>query len=581
MPDLEAAAYPSPSAAVIPRRRRRWERAEWMQAFLLLLLLLAMTVLIALPLAALFRQAFLTPEGEFAGLAYFQAYLESSALLQSLSNTGFISLMTTAIAVPLAFLLAYALTRTDIRGKSFYKAAALLPLFAPTMMHGIGLVYLFGHQGAISTGLFGWLPFELRIPLYGKTGIIIAEVIYTFPQAFLILSAALAISDYRLYEASETLGAGKLRRLLTVTLPSVKYGLISAVIVCATLSFTDFGAPKVVGGQYNVLATDMFKQVIGQQNMALGAVVSIVLSLPAVAAFIIDRIAARRQQAYVTSRSTPYAVRPGRPRNALAHSYASLIALAMLLLLGAVVMASLVKAWPYNLSLTTAKYIFADAAAGGLAPFRNSVRMAAWTALAGTFITFAAAYMIEHVRILRTVRQASYFLAIVPLALPGLAIGLAYIFFFNDPANPLHVLYGTMAVLVLANVAHFYSVPFMTATTSLKMMDKEFAHVSASLSVSWPRFFFRIALPLSLPAILEMLVYFFVNAMVTVSAVIFLYGADLKLASVAIVSMDDAGDTAKAAAMSVLIVAANLLARLAYEAVSALLRKRTAGWRSR
>ncbi|MBB3110681.1 iron(III) transport system permease protein [Paenibacillus phyllosphaerae] len=563
------------------KRRFRWGRAEWIQAISLLLLLLVMMMLIVLPLLALFRQAFVNMDGSFAGLTFFRTYLESPALLQSMRNTVFVSFMTTIIAVPLAFLLAYALARTNIRGKSLYKAAALLPLFAPTMMHGIGLVYLFGHQGIISTGFFGWLPFEMRIPLYGKIGIIISEVIYTFPQAFLILSAALSISDYRLYEAAETLGAGKLRKLVTVTLPSIKYGLISAVIVCATLSFTDFGAPKVVGGQYNVLATDMFKQVIGQQNMALGAVVSIMLSIPAVVAFIIDRVITRKQQAYITSRSTPYMVKPSRIRDAWAHGYASFVALAMLLLLGAVVIASLIKVWPYNLTFTLSKYNFTDAAAGGLAPFWNSVKMALWTALAGTCLTFMSAYLIEHMRVLRAVRQASYFLSIIPLALPGLAIGLAYIFFFNDPANPLHPIYGTMVILVLANVAHFYSVPFMTATTSLKMMDREFSSVSASMNVSWLRFFTRITVPLSLPAILEMAVYFFVNAMVTVSAVIFLYGADLKLASVAIVSMDDAGDTAKAAAMSVLIVGANLLVRLAYEGLSAVIRKKTSAWRTR
>ncbi|WP_258386094.1 putative 2-aminoethylphosphonate ABC transporter permease subunit [Paenibacillus spongiae] len=565
----------------LARFRRTWGTAEWIQAAALLAMLISLAVLIILPLIAIFKQAFLTVDGSYAGLAYFRAYLESPALLQSLQNTVFVSFMTTVIAVPLAFLLAYALARTDIRGKSLYKAAALLPLFAPTMMHGIGLTYLFGHQGLISTGFFGWLPFEMRIPLYGPVGIIISEVIYTFPQAFLILSAALSISDYRLYEAAETLGASKWKKLFTVTLPSVKYALMSAIIVCATLSFTDFGAPKVVGGQFNVLATDIFKQVVGQQNMALGAVVSIVLTLPAVVAFIIDRVVTRRQQAYVTSRSTPYIVRPHRTRNVMAHTYAGMIALAMLVLLAAVVTASLVKVWPYQMTLSWDNYKFTDSAAGGFAPFWNSLRMAALTAVIGTLVTFIFAYLIEHIRILPFLRQTGYFLSIVPLALPGLVIGLAYIFFFNDPGNPLNVIYGTMSILVLANIAHFYSVPFMTATTSLKMMDKEFENVSLSMNVSRIRSFMRITLPLSLPAIMEMAIYFFINAMVTVSAVIFLYGADLKPASIAIVSMDDAGDTAQAAAMSVLIIFTNLIVRLLYEAYSARIRRKTAAWRER
>ena len=212
--------------------------------------------------------------------------------------------------------------------------------------------------------------------------------------------------------------------------------------------------------------------------------------------------------------------------------------------------------WPYNLSLTLEHYRFDDAAAGGLAPFWNSIRMSALTAAAGTAAAFLAAYLIERVRVWRGLRQTAYFLSILPLALPGMVIGLAYIFFFNHPGNPLHGLYGTMAILVLAGVVHFFSVPFMTASASLKMMDAEFETVSTSMNVSWLRTFLRITVPLSLPAILEMAVYFFVQAMVTVSAVIFLYGPELKLASIAIVSMDDAGDTNKAAAMAVLIIRA-------------------------
>lgn len=545
----------------------------------LILLLALLAAGLVLPLLFMFRQAFLSPDGSYAGLRYFRAYLESPALLESLRHTVSISVMTTVIAVPLAFLLAYALARSAIRGKALFKAIALLPLFAPTMMHGIGLTYLFGNQGFVTTGLFGLLPFELRIPLYGPVGIIISEVVYTFPQAFLILSAALSVSDYRLYEAAETMGAGRARQLLTVTLPSVKYALAGAVTVCFSLSFTDFGAPKVVGGSYNVLATDIFKQVVGQQNMALGAVVSLVLCVPAVLAFIVDRVVSRKQQAYVTSRSTAYRIRPGRLRDAAAYIYACLAALAIAALLAAVVLASLIKVWPYNLTLTLSHFNFADAAAGGMAPFWNSVRMSLLTAVIGTAAAFMAAYLIERISLWRGLRQAAYFLSVLPLALPGMVIGLAYIFFFNHPGNPLHALYGTMAILVLSGVMHFFSVPFMTASASLKMTDKEFETASLSMNAGWLRTFLRITVPLSLPAILEMAVYFFVQAMVTVSAVIFLYGPQLKLASIAVVSMDDAGDTDMAAAMSVLILGMNVAVRLGYEALSCRLRRRTVAWR--
>ncbi|MGG1635023.1 putative 2-aminoethylphosphonate ABC transporter permease subunit [Paenibacillus sp. NRS-1760] len=548
---------------------------------LLVLVLLTLITVIVLPLFAMFKQAFMDSDRNLVGFTHFSSYLQSRSLIQSMLNTITVSTATTAIAVPLAFGLAFVLTRTNIKGKSFFKALAMLPLFAPTMMHGLALTYLFGHQGLISTGLFGLLPFEWRIPLYGKVGIIISEVIYTFPQAFLILCAGLAVSDYRLYEAAESMGASSLRKMFTVTLPSVKYALLSAVVICFTLSFTDFGAPKVVGGQYNVLATDIFKQVVGQQNMSMGAVVGIVLTIPAILAFIVDRIVTRKQQAYVTSKSVPYSVKNNRLRNVWAYTYAIVLSAMILLLMGAVLLASLVKKWPYDMSLTWSNFDFSNAAAGGFDPFWNSIEMAAWTAVIGTIITFLFAYLIENGRVYRPIRQAAYFLSILPLALPGLVIGLSFIYFFNHPSNPFHFIYGTMIILVLANVVHFYSVPFMTATATLKMLDKEFDNVSESMNVSKLRTFYRITVPLSLPAILEMAVYFFVNAMVTVSALVFLYASDLRIASVSIVSMDDAGDTAAAAAMSVLVVLLNVVVRFLYEAGTARLRRKMSAWQKR
>jgi iron(III) transport system permease protein len=561
-------------------KRSRLE-SNWLMKLMLIVLLLALITVIVLPLLSMFKQAFVDSKGNLVGLTNFATYLQSRSLIQSMLNTVTVSAATTAIAVPLAFGLAYVLTRTNIKGKSFFKALAMLPLFAPTMMHGIALTYLFGHQGLISTGLFGLLPFEWRIPLYGSTGIIISEVIYTFPQAFLILCAGLAISDYRLYEAADSMGASGLRKMVTITLPSVKYALLSAVVICFTLSFTDFGAPKVVGGQFNVLATDIFKQVVGQQNMSMGAVVGIVLTIPAIIAFVVDRIVTRKQQAYVTSKSVPYSVKPNRLRNVWAYAYAIILSALILLLMGAVILASVVKKWPYDMSFTWSNFDFSNAAAGGFDPFWNSIEMAAWTAVIGTIVTFMFAYLIENGRVYRPVRQAAYFLSILPLALPGLVIGLSYIYFFNHPANPFHFVYGTMIILVLANVVHFYSVPFMTATATLKMLDKEFDNVSESMNVSKMRTFTRITVPLSLPAILEMAVYFFVNAMVTVSALVFLYASDLRLSSVSIVSMDDAGDTAAAAAMSVLVVLLNIAVRFLYEAGTSRLRRKMSAWQKR
>src|SRR5437763_9016936 len=132
----------------------------------------------------------------------------------------------------------------------------------------------------------------------------------------MILLASLSLADARLYDAADALGTPGWRRFWTVTLPGARYGLISAAMVVFTMAVSEFGVPKVIGGNYNVLAIDIYKQVVGQQNFQMGAVVGLLLLVPAVLAFLIDIVVRRRQQALLTARSVPYAPRPSRGRDA-------------------------------------------------------------------------------------------------------------------------------------------------------------------------------------------------------------------------------------------------------------------------
>ncbi|EJR03105.1 MULTISPECIES: putative 2-aminoethylphosphonate ABC transporter permease subunit [Bacillus cereus group] len=569
--------------------KRRIGKEEWIQRLLIIGMLLSFLIMLVLPLLQLFTQAFYDKDGAFVGVANFSKYFTTPTLVQSLQNTIWISGATTIISVTLAFAYAYAIARTNVFGKRVFQYIALLPLFAPTMMHGIALTYLFGNQGLITKGMFGLFE-GIQIPLYGPVGIVIAEVMYTFPQAFLILLIALQGSDYRLYEASNMLGASKVKQFLTVTLPSVKYGLISAMFVVFTLSFTDFGAPKIVGGQYNVLATDVYKQVIGQQNMSMGATVGMILLIPAIFAFAVDRITQRKQANLLSSKAVPYRIINNKKRDVISFVYCSVVTFMIILLFVAVGIAASVKVWPYNMSFTLEHFNFSSLTGDGIEAFKNSVIVSAITAVIGAILTFVFAYAIEKIEQLHVFRKVGYFFSIVPLAIPGLVLGLGYVFFFSQPTiqilglsvtNPFHSLYGTIAVLILVNIIHFYSVTFVTATTALKKLDREFELVSQSMSVPFYKTFFRVTVPMCLPAILEMVMYYFVNSMVTVSAVVFLYAADFKLAAVSIVNMDDAGNVAPAAAMSVLIVVTNIVVRVVYEWGTKALRNRTSQWQKR
>jgi iron(III) transport system permease protein len=559
------------------------------QRLLLLFAVAWMLVLLVLPLLEVVIRSMQDGQGAFVGLANFANYLTNPTLARSFHNSLTVAAFATVIALLLAFPYAYALTRSAMRGKTILRYLAMAPLFAPTMMHGIGLVYLFGRQGLFTNGFFGLLP-AVDIHLYGPVGIVIAEVVYIFPQLVLLLMVSLSLADQRLYEAATSLGAGRLRQLVTVTLPSIKYGLVSAVFVGFILSFTDFGAPKVVGGDYGVLAVDIYKQVVGQQNLTMGAAISILLLLPAVFAFVVDRLMQRRQRATLVPGAVPYRVVPDRWRDSLLLCFCAIVCTGIIVLMGTVFFAAMVNRWPYDLSASLRHFSFTGVAGLGLEPLGNSVIVATATAIVGTALSFGCAYLVEKLRVWPSLRRGIYLASTVPLAVPGMVIGLAYIFFFNRPefsvpltdltiANPLRGLYGTVHILILANIVHFYSVPFITSTAILKQLDKEYELVGDSLSVRRWRTFGAVTVPLSMGAILESGMFLFVNAMTTISAVVFLYSPDWKLASVAIVSMDDAGDFASAAAMSALIVLVNIAARSVYELAVRATEKRSQRWK--
>jgi iron(III) transport system permease protein len=548
----------------------------------LLLLCVALIACLTAPLAAILVRALQDSEGIFVGLANFATYFAQGSFANSIGTTLQFALLTTGITVPLAFLFAFAIQRSCIPAKSLWRNIAMIPILAPSLLAAISFIYLFGNQGVFKFVL-GWFGIET---IYGLPGMVLAMSFSSFPHAVMILLAALALSDARLYEAADSLGTSELRKFMTITLPGARYGLISAAMVVFTMTVSEFGVPKVIGGNTSVLAIDIYKQVIGQQNFQLGAVVGLILLVPALAAFMIDHVVRGRQKALLSARSVPYAPAPSRLRDTLMLVFVVLMSALLLLIVGMAVLGSLVKVWPYNMSLTLDHYTYGFEQAGVEDAYGNSLRMAAWCALVGAAVTFAGAYALEKTSRDKTrgfdwLRPLIHLQALMPMAVPGMVLGIGYILFFNDPDNPLNFLYGTMTILVLSTVFHFYSSSHLTAVTALKALDNEFESVSASLKVPFYRTFWRVTVPVCLPSIIDISRYYFVNAMTTISAVVFLYSPRTTLASISILHMEEAGAMGSAAAMATLIVATSA----AVSALSFLLEwwlvRRTQGWRHR
>ncbi len=550
-----------------------YREQQWLNLLLTVGLLFLLITLLG-PLYALFSRSLMNPQGEFVGLSNFSAYIASGGITHAALNSLFIASISTVLVLLLSFMAAYALTRTRLPGSQWIRLILTIPILAPSLLPAISLIYLFGNQGIAKSMLLGHT-------IYGPIGIILGSVFWTFPHALMILCTALAHADARQYEAAESLKSSPWRTFWSVTLPSARYGLVSASFVVFTLVITDFGVPKIIGGQFNVLATDIYKQVIGQQRFEMGAVVGVILLLPALLAFAADLWVRKKQVANLNVRSVPYQAPRSWQRSLFGVACIAPSTLFILAILVMAIFASLFTYWPYNLQLTLANYQFTRFDSNGWQPYRNSLLMALATMLIGTVVIFFNAWLQERTSPPPWLTKAYQLVALLPMAVPGLVLGIAYIFFFNHPSNPLQAFYGGLMIMVLSSVVHFYSVAHLTAVTALKQLDREFEAVGDSLKSSRLNLLQRLILPLSLPAILDIALYLFVNAMTTVSAVVFLYGPHSRLASVVVMSMEEAGGTAPAAAMALVIFATCVAAKALHALLHYWLTFSTSRWRQR
>jgi iron(III) transport system permease protein len=308
-------------------------------------------------------------------------------------------------------------------------------------------------------------------------------------------------------------------------------------------------------------------------------VVAVFLLVPALLTFIVDRLVQRKQTSMLTARAVPYAPKPSRGFDLAMTAYCVLVTALMLAVLGMAVFASFVKFWPYDLSFSLRHYAFGLVDAEVDTAFFNSLRLALATAIGGTALVFMGSYLLEKTRGVDWLRPLVQLLALLPMAVPGLVLGLGYIMFFNHPQNPLNFLYQTMAILAISTVVHYYTSGHLTAVTALKALDDEYEAVSASLKVPFYKTFWRVTVPVCLPAILEIARYYFVVSISTLSCVVFLYAPHTILAAVAIMNMDEAGDIGPASALGTLTVLASALVCFLYALISGVLLSKSQRWR--
>lgn len=473
----------------------------------------------------------------------FYRYFTTAYTVNALWHSLYVSVVTTVIVTVVTFFFAYAMTRTTIRGKTIFRSIIMMPLIAPSIMQALALIYLFGRNGLITAHLL-----ETDWNIYGATGIIVSEVLYCLPHSFVILFTTLSAVDIRLDEAAESLGASPLKVFWRVTLPSAKYGILSAAALTFNLTITDFGNPVVIGGNYNVLATEIYSQVTNLYRFDLGATISIILLVPSLAAFMLNYYISRRTFSMISGAAQPV-IPPSRRLKKISFTvYNSLISSCIVLVFLIVILGSFVKVWPYDWSLTLDHFSFPSI--GGYSAIWTSFWISIIVGIVGSFVTLLASYMMETRR--PFFKQTLYFFSVMPAAIPGLVMGLGYVLAFN---KPYFSFYGTAWIIVINIVICNFTLGVLSSISNLRNIDPSIEEASISLGGDTIRTFFKIIFPLSRVAFVQNFTYFFMRSMTTISAVIFLVSATVHLAAIEIIMLDNDGWTASANAMCTVIIA--------------------------
>ncbi len=509
---------------VVPSAARRWVAQDlWVGRGVGAVLLAAFCVFVLYPLGEVVARSF-WKAGAFTWDHYAE-FLREPKLFQTLWNTLVVCVVSTVLTVCLAFGYAYVLTRTTLWGRSVLWTVGLLPLIAPSFVQALGLIFLFGRNGLVTRTLLG-----LDWSVYGPVGIVLGEVFYCFPHALLVLYTGLSGVDASLYEAAQSLGARGWRIFWWVTLPTVRYAVAGAAFLVFNLVITDFGTPVVVGGDYRVLATEIYTQVFGLQRFGMASVVSVVLLVPAVGSFLLDGYFRRKAAATLGGHSRPF-LQPTRGWGRLAAGgFAWGWAGFVLLVYGTLAVASVVRVWGYDWRLTLAHYRFD--ALGVREAFPTGLKLSGVAALAGAGLSVVVAYVVHRLRPWGS--RLLYALALLPAAVPGTVMGLGFV--------------------VLSYVFRFVTLGALAATAALQQVDRSVEEAAHSLGASATRTFVQVLFPLLRVAFFSSGVYIFVRSMVTLSAVIFLISPGLDLPATAVLTLTTDGKLSAAAALSTVTV---------------------------
>jgi iron(III) transport system permease protein len=504
----------------------------------------AIFIFVLFPLFKVLVLSFTTNEGAFS-LQAFWDIVSKASFRKTFMNSMKLGAITAALASIIGYIFAYAITRTNIPFKSFFKMIATLPIISPPFVLSLSMIFLFGRMGVITNKIFGIDSFNI----YGLNSLVVIQVMSFFPIAYLTLTGILEAIDPSVEDAALNLGASRWQIFKSITLPLSMPGIVSAVLLVFIQSLEDFSNPAVIGGNYSTLAVEAYRVITGMYELKSGAVLAILLLLPTLIAYLLQKYWISGKS-FVTVTGKPS---QNRPKISEKHIVIPMFIVCLMftgiiiLFYGTVLFGAFVKVWGVNNTLTFDhfKYVFSL----GWEPLKNSILIAVIVTPVTGLLGMVIAYLVIRKEFIG--KHFMEFSSMLTFALPGTVVGIGYILAFNDKP---FLLTGTLAILVIALTFRNMPVGIEAGTSALQQIDKSIEEASTNLGASSSQTFRRITLPLIKQAFFSGLVFAFVRAMTAVSSIIFLISARWNLATAKIFSLFEVSKFSDAAAYIIIMI---------------------------
>ncbi|HWP67878.1 MAG TPA: iron ABC transporter permease [Rectinemataceae bacterium] len=509
-----------------------------------ILTILSLFVFVVYPILCVAIQSMKSDSG--FSFRIYQEVLKSAYLRKAFFNSLMMSTLTALAGTFIGFLFAFAVVRANIPFKKFFNTIAIIPIISPPFIGALAIIMLFGNNGLVTWNLLKINNF----PIYGFNGLFLAQVVTFFPVSFLTLKGVLESMNPVLEDAALNLGGSRFKVFSRVTLPLAFPGIASSILLLFVETLADFGNPLILAGsKFPVLSVQAYLQIVGMYDLPKGAAISVLLLVPSVFAFFLQRNLVSRKR-YTTVTGKPQAssgkiVSPGAKSSLFA--FCLIFSLLVGLIYFSIVLGSLAKVWGYDHHLTLAHYKFVFGV--GFKAVRDTLMIAGIaTPIAGIF-GMIIAFLVVRAKV--PGKKLIEISSILSFAVPGTVIGIGYILAFNH--KPL-ALTGTLAILLLNFVFRYIPVGIESGTAILQQIDPSIEEAAIDLGADARKTFSRITLPMIVPAFFSGLVFAFVRAMTAVSAAIFLVSSRWNLMTVHIMSQVESGNLGAAAAYSVLLV---------------------------